>query len=68
MGLKAKCHTTDEALAANIANEGGAEGALSVLKNIMGFVAAPACAEKNGALPICLRLLPKQKRCRSAVS
>lgn len=68
MGFESKMpYTTDEALAANITNEGGAEGRYRVLKNIMGLWLLQRVL-KNGALPICLRLSPKQKRCRPAVS
>ncbi len=66
MGFESKMpYTTDEALAANITNEGGAEGRYRVLKNIMGLwllqrvlkerriTDLPALIAQTEALPAC---------------
>ena len=66
MGFESKTpHTSDEALAANITNEGGAEGRYRVLKNIMGLwllqrvlkeqniTDLPALIALTGQLPTC---------------
>ncbi|KAA5808774.1 rhamnulokinase, partial [Klebsiella pneumoniae] len=62
-------YTTDEALAANITNEGGAEGRYRVLKNIMGLwllqrvlkerriTDLPALIAQTEALPACRFLI-----------
>lgn len=70
MGFESKMpYTTDEALAANITNEGGAEGRYRVLKNIMGLwllqrvlkerriTDLPALIAQTEALPACRFLI-----------
>ncbi|EAY0428740.1 rhamnulokinase [Salmonella enterica] len=70
MGFESKMpYTTDDALAANITNEGGAEGRYRVLKNIMGLwllqrvlkeqriTDLPALITQTEALPACRFLI-----------
>ncbi|EMN7478553.1 rhamnulokinase, partial [Salmonella enterica] len=70
MGFESKMpYTTDDALAANITNEGGAEGRYRVLKNIMGLwllqrvlkerriTDLPALIAQTEALPACRFLI-----------